>query len=214
MKRLVAFLCSLLLCFTFVSCGKQSPSDTVSSFLDAIKKSDSSTIEKIYASGSFDADDILSDSDDKDSNADNQDSKTEDLDSFGDEFQKQLLSKLADFDYEISKEKIDGDKAKVDVTFTTYEFGNAFNLALSEYMQKSLALVFAGSSESEIQAIAESVFKEEFDKLTEKKFTKTITIPLTQKDGKWIIDDLSSDENFFDAISGNLYSTVKSLDTL
>lgn len=196
-KKIIATIMSLILVIGLCSCGGPTPTETVDSFLTAVKSSDAETIKTVYSDDSFEFLDEISGS--------------ESDDEFDKELTEKLVPKIIDFDYELSNEKIDGDKATVDVTFTTYNIGTALTSFMTEYFSQALALAFSDTSDEQMEKIAETLFKSKLDSM-EKNYTDTVTVSLTKKDNAWVIDEFADQGDFYDAFLGGAITAVKDLE--
>ena len=200
MKKLVSILLISILVFSLSACGSPSPTEVTTTFLDAVKAQSTEDMADIYKDGSWSL-----------SEEAGEEADLEDLDEMSQYFQETVLPKLLEYDYEILEEKIDGDKATVDVKITTYDLGNAFTAFFGEYLTQAFALAFSDTSEDAIEELGISIFKEKVDAM-EKTFTKTVTIPLSNVDGAWVIDELDDDSPFTDALTGGLVESAKTLE--
>lgn len=193
LKKISVFVLAMTLAFSLSACGSPSPSDCADSFLSAVKTQDKEKLAEVYAGESFD---II-----EDQEADMPAS-----------VQKLLISKLFDFDYEISDEKIDGENATVQVTLKTYHLGDSISAFLSEYISQGLALSLSGASEEKLNDLAETLFTEQLEKQKEKNFEKTVTLSLTKKDDAWQVNQIEEGSEFFDAITGGVISSIEELE--
>lgn len=137
MKKIISIVTTMILCIgciaTFTSCGTPSPTEVTTSFLEAVKAEDSDALKEVYAGDSLDF-----------SSTTLLDDDTEKTDAVK-KFKKMLL----DFDYEVTDEKIDGDKATVNVKLSTYEFGKAMTNMYTEMLENILEFSSLSDEESE-----------------------------------------------------------------
>lgn len=187
-KKIIATIMSLILVIGLCSCGGPTPTETVDSFLTAVKSSDAETIKTVYSGESFDFNKDISDFEGDD----------EELNKITTEV---LAPKMLDFDYELSNEKIDGDKATVDVAFTTYNFGNALTSFMTDYFSQALALAFSDTSEEQMNKIAATLYKKSIENM-DKNYAGKATISLSKNDGAWIIDEFDDEGEFYNAFLG------------
>ncbi len=110
-------------------------------------------------------------------------------------YEEQMMPKMLDFDYELSNEQIDGDKATVDVKITTYSIGDAFTAFFSDYMSQALILAFSDASEEELDSLATTILSGKLADLTEQKYEKTATLSLSMKDDKWVVDEIETGDD-------------------
>ncbi len=191
MKKTITLFLAFVLCFAFVSCGSTSPTDVTDSFLKAVKAQDAEEMAKVYAGDDF----KLLDHDDEN-------------EEMADALEKSIMTKFFDFEYKIANEKIDGDKAKVDVTFKTYKMGSAFTAFIGEYFSQALGLAFSGASDEQAEELAETLFTEQLDKLTKKDYTKTVSLSLEKVDGQWKVSELDEESDVLNAMSGGLIEAI------
>nr|WP_315025071.1 DUF4878 domain-containing protein [uncultured Aminipila sp.] len=193
MKKKLSLLLVLVLCFTLFSCVKQpTPTDVANSYLSAIKSNDTEQLTKLYAGDistvSFQAayDDMS--------------------DSFSKELAKNLTTKFTSFEYKISNEIIKDDKATVDVTIKTYNLGDAFKSAISEYITEGISLAISGTSEEEINKLLEDKLSKKINEATF-DYESTTPLSLTKTEDGWIIDEYSNDSEFLNALTGGIIDT-------
>lgn len=191
MKKIVTLILAFVICFALVSCGSPSPTDVTDSFLKAVKAQDAEEMAKVYAGDDFK---VLDDD-------------GEDKEVLG-ALEKSIMTKFFDFEYKIANEKIDGDKAKVDVTFKTYKMGNAFTAFIGEYFSQALGLAFSGASDKQVEELAETLFTEQLDKLTKKDYTKTVSVSLEKVDDQWKISEFDEESDVLNAMSGGLIEAI------
>lgn len=195
---LIVSLLSVALVLGLCSCGGPSPTETVDSFLTAVKSEDADSIAPIYSGKAFNFSEEFSDFDSED-------------DVMGKLMEETLMPKILDFDYTLDNEKIKDNKATVDVTFTTYNLGSALNSFMSDYMTQAFTLAFSDVSDEQFEKIALNIFKSNFESV-EKNYTKTVTVSLTDKDGTWVIDEFDDEGDFFNAILGGMIESSKALE--
>lgn len=201
-KIMSVIVLSFCMVISFCACGSPSPTDTADSFLSAVKTQDQEMLNSVYDSESFN----ILDSMGEDGIASNE---TESEDNV---FANEMKDKMLDFDYTLSDEKIDGDKATVQVKITTYEFGKAMTNTISKYFEKALPLAFSGASDEELEKIMNDIFKAELDALTEKKYTGEATINLIQKDGEWKVSEIDEEDELMNVLTGDLVKAIKDID--
>ena len=209
MRHIATVLAIFGAIFFLSSCGGPSPTDSADTFLQAIKTQDAEKLASIYSSGELDLLDAASSSDDSES----EEAVDEAGDGLTQVYEEQLVPKMLDFDYELSNEQVDGDKATVDVKFTTYRIGDAFTSFFSEYISQAFILAFSDTSEEEMDALAASLLAGKIADLTEKSYEKTATISLTKVDGKWMVDDVQGNKDVIDGITGGLLSSFSSMES-
>lgn len=118
---------------------------------------------------------------------------------------------LMEFEYTLSNEVIDNDKATVDVTIKTYNFGNAFSSFFSNYLTQAFAMAFNNASEEDMDKLGADLLSKELNNLTEMNTEKTTTVHLSATEDGWIIDKLDEKDEFYDALTGGMVSTLETL---
>ena len=108
-------------------------------------------------------------------------------------------------------EQIDGDKATVDVKITTYRIGDAFTAFFSDYISQAFMLAFSDASEEDLDALATTILSGKLADLSEKTYEKTATLSLSMKDDKWVVDNIEDSDEFLDAITGGLVTSMKTM---
>lgn len=187
MRKIIAVLLSLGLVFSMSSCIGSSPEVTAEIFLDAVKEQDEELLQGTYSGDNLDL--IVK----GDLGSDAMDQVIEDG----------MFSKVLKFEYEVSNEKIDGDKATVDVKIKTYNFGDAVVDAMEKYIKKAMPMALEGASEKKLEKLGIKIMKEEFSKV-EFDYVKTATLSLTKEDGDWMVDEIEEDSDFENAITGGM----------
>lgn len=188
------------------ACGPKipTPTETADTFLTAIKAQDGETLATVYAGGDLD---LL----DKAAEADESGETNEDT-GLAKVYEEQMMPKMLDFDYELSNEQVNGDKATVDVKITTYRIGDAFTAFFSDYLSQALILAFSDASEEDLDALATTILSGKLAELTEKSYEKTATINLSMKDDKWVVDEVQTGDDIVDAITGGLVTAFSGME--
>lgn len=199
-KKILSILLALGLVFSLCACGGPTPTSTVETFLDAVKVQDTETIKTVYGDEDFS---FIGEMD-----LESEDSTQPETDKI---LNEKLLPKLLEFDYTVSNEQINEDKATVDVTVTTYNFGPAMTSFFSSYMTQAFALIFDDNAEAKLDKIAANLLTAEVDKLTEKTCEKTATISLTATEEGWVIDEIDEEGEVLDALTGGMVSSIEAL---
>ena len=200
-KHMAIIMTLLIVAFSLIGCGSSTPSPTATAdtFLKAFKSKDSASMSNVYDGSEIDLIDSISQGD------------IEAETGLNTVFEEQMLPKMLDFDYELSNEQINGDKAKVDVKIKTYKFGEAFTSFFSDYLPQMFVLALGNTSEEEIETLGETMLSEKLSELSEKTYEKTAELTLTMKDSKWVVDKLEDEGAFIDTISGGLVSSLKTI---
>lgn len=114
-----------------------------------------------------------------------------------------LVDKLLDFDYKVESEKVEENFATVDVDFKTFDVGSMVTDVLDTSYGKTLDEVIKnGASESDQAKKVADTIAEKVAGLTEKTKESKGTVTLTKTDGKWLVDDMTGDFDFMNAITG------------
>ena len=119
-------------------------------------------------------------------------------DGFGEEATQALVDKVLEFDYQLGEEKIDGDKATVETTITTYPFGEIFTGIVADFIPQAFAN--PDMTDDDASALLDQLLMDALDK-ADKTYSKTITIELSQEDGEWVVQE--SDE-MSNALTGGM----------
>lgn len=178
MKRLLCTVMLVLMTLMLAGCGKATPSDAVSDALDELKTAE--------------VGDLLA--------LDNMELSEDTTEAYRD-----FLTKVSGFDYEITGETVaeDEQSAVVDVTITTYAFGDAFLDAYEELYQTYDA------SEINTDVIYKAVF-DKLNSLEDKSSSYSIKIECEKKDDKWVAK-LDDNGKFNNAILGDMVYVLKEL---
>lgn len=203
-KRITCITCLLLtVIMLFNACSFQkSPTEVATSFLEALIAQDEETLEKVY-SGDWSEDGGLSAT-----------LNSTDLGSMSKETAEKFVAKVLEFDYTFGEEKINDDKATVDVTITTYSFTSMFSDMLTELYSKAIELAFSGLTDEELEKqideLADKALSNGLDKLTEKTVSNTVKLELTKDGRSWKVDPVT--DEFTDALLGGLNTFLESQD--
>ena len=211
MKRKLLGITAIMVMIAVLSgCGPKipTPTETTDSFLQALKSQDAEAIASVYDGTDVDLLEAASDS--AEDNETDSDSETTDT-GLEAVYEEQMLPKMLDFDYELSNEQIDGDKATVDVKITTYRIGDAFTAFFSDYISQAFMLAFSDASEEDLDALATTILAGKLADLSEKTYEKTATLSLSMKDDKWVVDNIEDSDEFLDAITGGLVTSMKTM---
>ena len=211
MKRKLLVITAIMVMMAVLSgCGSKipTPTETTDSFLQALKSQDAEAIAGVYDGTDVDLLEAASDS--AEDNETDVDSETTDT-GLEAVYEEQMLPKMLDFDYELSNEQIDGDKATVDVKITTYRIGDAFTAFFSDYISQAFMLAFSDASEEDLDALATTILSGKLADLSEKTYEKTATLSLSMKDDKWVVDNIEDSDEFLDAITGGLVTSMKTM---
>lgn len=198
MKKIIAISLSLILCVSMVACSGSgpTPTETAGSFLEAVKENDEEALKNLYA----DADLKLAE-EIKQGEEDTQLNKV---------FNENMYPKILDFDYELSNEKIDGEKASIDVSIKTYSLGTAFTNFTGEYLTQAFSMALSGASDDEMDTKGAEILADQLEK-TEKDYEGKATLHLTQKDDAWIVDSMEEDDDFYNAITGGMIEAIEKI---
>ena len=211
MKRKLLGITAIMVMIAVLSgCGPKipTPTETTDSFLQALKSQDAEAIASVYDGTDVDLLEAASDS--AEDNETDGDSETTDT-GLEAVYEEQMLPKMLDYDYELSNEQIDGDKATVDVKITTYRIGDAFTAFFSDYISQAFMLAFSDASEEDLDALATTILAGKLADLSEKTYEKTATLSLSMKDDKWVVDNIEDSDEFLDAITGGLVTSMKTM---
>lgn len=207
-KKLLVITLVLAMLAALNACGPKipTPTETADTFFTAMKAQDTEALATVYAGGNIDLLDKAAEADD--SGEINEDSGLSKV------YEEQMVPKMLDFDYELSNEQIDGDKATVDVRITTYKMGDAFTAFFGEYLSQALILAFSDASEEELDALATTIMSGKLADLTEKSFEKTATLSLSMKDDKWVVNEVQTEDDIVDALTGGLVTAFSDMEDI
>lgn len=203
-KSLFAVVAAFAMGVLLVGCiggpAPGSPTQVATDFLKAVKANDTTTMAKYYDG---DVDEEL-DLAWLEETINESDELTPEMRASA----KALYDKIRDFDFKVSNEKIEGDKAHVDVEIKTYNFGTFFKDVFSDFVGKALTMALSGGDVSEAQFEAElaKVIDNNMNALKDKSFTTTVPLYLTKTSDGWKIEEL--DDSFVDAVMGGLLSAL------
>lgn len=205
-KKLLVITLVMAMIAALSACGPKipTPTETADTFLTAIKAQDGETLATVYADGDLDLLDKAAEADE--SGETNEDTGLTKV------YEEQMMPKMLDFDYELSNEQINGDKATVDVKVTTYRIGDAFTAFFSDYLSQALILAFSDASEEDLDALATTILSGKLADLTEKSYEKTATINLSMNDEKWVVDEVQTGDDIVDAITGGLVTAFSGME--
>lgn len=169
LKKVVPFLLIFSLLFGVYGCGTKSPSDTTKEYLEEIKKGENGDFSSLL-----------------NKTLDNSEGKA--AKNNKDESAKILTESMKKITYTINSEKIDGDKAVVNVKVNGPDVASV----MVDYMQKALAAAFNEAfsgkepTKEETEKVYDKLLIECFNNV---KYTdRTGDISLTKVDGKWKIN--------------------------
>lgn len=199
MKKVITVILCLAMVLGLCACGAQSPTDATNEFMKAIKEKDADALKTVYADGAID---LMKEAKQSDSSGVN--------DELAKIYNKELEEKLFDFDYDVSNEKVDEDKATVDVKIKTYGFGKAYVDLMEEYIEQLYKLAMDGKTDDEINKEAAEMLSAKLKDM-KKDYEKTVTLPLSKKDDKWVVDSIKTNIDFYDVLTGGMLDSLKSL---
>lgn len=200
-NKILSIVLALGLVFSMCACGGPTPTSTVDTFLTAVKSQDVETLKTVYTDSEFD---FITDME-----LASEDGGTPETDKV---LNEKLLPMLLEFDYTLSNEQINEDKATVDVTITTYNFGAAMTTFFGSYITQAFALIFDDNAEAKLDKIGANLLTAELDKLTEKNCEKTATISLTATEDGWMVDEIDDEDDIFDALTGGMVSSMETIE--
>ena len=179
-----------------------SPTWVTTQFLNAVKANDAATMAKYY-----------------DGEPDENEFDLENMIGEGADFSPamrntltNLSKKILDFDFKVTNEKIDGDKATVDVEVKTYNFGKFLTDVMGDYVGTAFSMALSGGqgvTAEQFEAELVKVMDEKLGNLKDKSFTTTVPISLKKTADGWKVQEL--DDNFVNAVMGGLMSTLSDI---
>lgn len=203
-KRVVSLVLIVMVCLNLAACGAKAPKDVTSDFLSALQKMDDKAAAELYG-GDF---------------------KKPDLNFLEDKEMDKNLAKLLEkkvygFDYTVGNETITEDKAVVDVKITAFSLGDAMTKAIQDYLSKAFEKVLNNADankdkaklEDEMSKLMTQSMTDSINKC-QKNFKKDIKVNLTKVDGKWKVNDFKANQDFVNAISGDMTSALNKVSQL
>ena len=205
-SKLISISLCMVLAFVLGACGNQvkvskdmTPTETVEAFLDSFKAQEWDNMDEIYAGKSDDfrsAYGFMSQGDDTDEVAD------------------LMVTKMLEFDYEVTNEQIaeDGKTASVDISTKAYNMTEVFNNFYQEYMDQALDTYSGDTSNMDEDALEELAMKILTEQINsaEKNYEGEATITLTKAADQWIVDEMDeSNSDFLNAISGGMMDVAQ-----
>ena len=174
-RCLAVILALVMLAASLAACGagKGSPSSTVKTLFEGIKKFDE---EKIKS--------CLLDPGDSDGLKDLESNET--LKSLM-KYMKEWASKLK---YGVEDEKVEGDSASVTVKCEYTDASSVMTAAISNYMKKGAALALSGATEEKLASLFGECFEEASKNAAVDKAESTVTLDLVRSGSDWKIKDL------------------------
>ena len=205
-KKLLVITIVLAMLAALSACGPKipTPTETADTFLTAVKAQDNESLAAVYAGDGLDLLEKAAEADE--SEIADEDSGLTRI------YEEQMIPRMLDFDYELSNEQIDGDKATVDVKFTAYNIGDAFTAFFSDYLSQALMLAFSDPSEEDLDALAATVLSGKLADLTEKTYETTATLSLSMQDGKWVVDEIRTGDEIVDGLTGGLMTAFANME--
>lgn len=183
-NKLKVFMVSLLAMIALTGCMLNSPSEVVNNYFDEIKKGENAQVTEYLL------DSIKTEENNGDKEEITVNPKVE-------EAMKIYISKL---NVKVLSEKIDKDKATVDVEVSGFNFANI----ILDVIQENLANAFSG-----VQITEDYISNSILEKVkTGKVETRTGTITLSKVDKEWKIN--TDDESFMGLIFGKAKDSVNS----
>lgn len=168
-KKVTVLLLAFCLVLLAVACGEPSPADAVKADLEDAKSSPEEILEGVGSEG------------------------------FGEEATQLLIDKMLDFDYELGEEAVNGDSATVELSLTTYPFGEIFTTVINNLFNTDMTTI-AGMTEDGLNAWMDEMLISELN-AAEKTYTADVTVELEKVDGHWAVQE---SEELSNAITGGM----------
>ena len=218
MKKVTALLLAIVataaLAIGMVGCSgpapspEPTPSDAVTGLLDAVKAQDAEAFAKYYAGEAPESLDFKAMMESEESFKELSDEQKAMIET--------IVNKVLDFDYAVDNEQVDGDKATVDVTFTTYDFAGTVETLMGTIMSEAMSMQATGDTDQAAaeQAALESIQKV-LDGLTSKDVSSTVTVDVAKDaEGNWKVSEITDEERAMkigDAVLGGLVTKLQGL---
>lgn len=193
MKRIIAIFGCFMMLFSVVGCQDKevAPMEVTKLFLDGYHTKDAKKIEQNSEWVDFNVKTLQIQENDYMEGVD----KT---------LQKDVYQMLLDIQHKELNEKIDGDKATVNVELTIYNFDPVIKQGMKEATEKVMEMS-KNSDVSDAQAQAE-ISKILFENMKKAKMDKkeSVTVNLIKKDKAWVVSN--DNKELKDALSKNTKS--------
>lgn len=123
----------------------------------------------------------------------------------------QMLKLIKKQTYTLDNEKIEGDKATVDVHFKTYNFGKATTETFIEYFQDAFGMAFSGASEEEMQEKLYEIWNNQLLALEKEGTTLDFdfTAELAKGEDGWEITNMKDNDIFLNGFLGGMISAFE-----
>lgn len=202
MKKQLSIIVVAIMVLSLCACGSgssmPSPTDVAKDFMEAIKNKDTDSLKSLYAGEDLNiTDGIETDAD-----------ESAEMKSLYEE----MYAKLFEFDYKVSNEKINDQKATVDVEITTYQLGQAFKDFVGDYMKEAFSLGMTGASDDAVEKKGVEILSDKLGSM-KKDYSQTVTLHLTLQDDTWVVDELKKDSDFYDALTGGAVKVGKDMNS-
>lgn len=175
MKKKIAIILLALCMILMTACGSASPTDALKADLENAKSSPEEILGDIGEDG------------------------------FGEEASKALIDKVLEFDYKLGEEKIDGDSATVELTITTYPFGDIFTQVVGQVL--TTALSDPNMTEEQVTKLLDDSLLDAMN-AAQKTYAKSISAKLKKENGKWVVQE---DETLSNALTGGMLDFASNL---
>lgn len=169
MKKIITLLVVSIMCLTGCALMNNGPSDSVKKFLDNYKNNDEVVVDEL---NDYLTTEELSDDEMKD-------------------YREIYLRQYSNLKYEIKNEKIDGDKAEVEVQVTVYDYYKT-NKASGEYLTANKADFVDDDGDVDLTKYLSYKISKLLD--TTDTVDYTLTLTLNKVDDKWEIDPLTTEQ--------------------
>lgn len=169
MKKIITLLVVSIMCLTGCALMSNSPSDSVKKFLDNYKNNDEVVVDEL---NDYLTTEELSDDEMKD-------------------YREIYLRQYSNMKYEIKNEKIDGDKAEVEVQVTVYDYYKT-NKASGEHLTANKADFVDDDGDVDLTKYLSYKISKLLD--TTDTVDYTLTLTLNKVDDKWEIDPLTTEQ--------------------
>ena len=199
MKKVLSLVMVAILSFTMVGCNSSpTPTETADTCIKALQALDLGSFASVY--------------DEADGEENIMSTLDEDDKQLLEDIKNSSIAKLLDFDYTLSNEKIDGEKATVDVKITTYSVEAAFKALIPKFFAFAMSEEAANMKDDQLTEKVLKMVEAEMDKITTKDYTTTATINLVQRDGEWKVAPLDNNEKLLNGLTGGLMDLANNMD--
>jgi len=201
MRKISKLIIVVLMSILLVGCFPK-PESKLQAYLDSIKTMDLSSENTLYLSDYFDTPTATEST----LNIGLDQSTT----TYSQAFTDRYVQLFQGFEYTLGKSTVEGDKASVELTITTYPMGDLMRQYIMNIITNSLTWAFSGMSEEEMNQKMNDSFIELTD-TAEMTYTKTVTVYLVKGEKDWLMVGGTTNNDLFNALTGGMIDLANSM---